>query len=377
MPSPLRVAGAVTAAILCLPYTAASAVGWETAVAVPMTVEHDTNPQLDSQNKKAVTRTIVAPDYNLVGVSDSDQWQFGFGLHLERSSDQSVSLDREDPKFRLGWQRETETGGFGLLAKYDESSSLTTGLEETGTQTLKDGTRTTQALAGNWSTAITERNTLAADTEYRTVSFDDDTQTDFDDLSAGVTWSHALSERLEPFARLAVTRYEPKEGGVGQGPAESSNSYSPAVGIKFEMSEQLQGSLRAGGNKVSNGGGGLNWQGGMDVRYVGERFEVSVDAGRSTVVSSEGGFTEVKQLRTSFSYAVDELTRAGFDASWQDNKGEQPNTMQQYSAWASRELSPFWTTRFSFTYKQRQEESLANASANIIGLSLIYSHPGF
>ncbi|MBT9531220.1 MAG: hypothetical protein IV111_13720 [Pseudomonas sp.] len=143
------------------------------------------------------------------------------------------------------------------------------------------------------------------------------------------------------------------------------------------MSEQLQGSLRAGGNKVSNGGGGLNWQGGMDVRYVGERFEVSVDAGRSTVVSSEGGFTEVKQLRTSFSYAVDELTRAGFDASWQDNKGEQPNTMQQYSAWASRELSSFWTTRFSYTYKQRQEESLANASANIIGLSLIYSHPDF
>mgnify|MGYP006157116235 CR=1 FL=1 len=85
MPSPLRVAGAVTAAILCLPCTAVSAVGWETAVAVPMTVEHDTNPQLDSLNKRAVTRTIVAPDYNLVGVSDSDQWQFGFGLHLERS----------------------------------------------------------------------------------------------------------------------------------------------------------------------------------------------------------------------------------------------------------------------------------------------------
>lgn len=377
MLSQLRTVGVVAAAFFWLPFTTASAVGWEAAVALPMTVEHDTNPQLDSQNKSAVTRTIVAPDYNLLGVSDTDQWQFGFGLHLERSSDQSVSLDREDPKLRLGWQRETETGNFGLLAKYDESSSLTTGLEETGTQTLKDGTRTTQALAGNWSTAMTERNTLATDTEYRIVTFDDDSQTDFDDLSAGVTWSHALNERLEPFVRLAVTRYEPKGGGTGQNLAESSNSYSPAVGVKFEMSEQFQGTLRAGGNKVSNGSGGLNWQGGMDVRYVGERFEVAVDAGRSTVVSSEGGFTEVKQLRTSFSYAVDELTRAGLDASWQDNKGEQPNTMEQYSAWASRELSPFWIARFSYTYKQRQEDNLASARADIIGLSLIYSHPDF
>ncbi len=373
----LRMICVLAAILLCLPFTDVSAASWDAAVVLPMTVEHDTNPLLDKQNKKAVTRTIVAPDYTLVGVTDNDELQFGFGMHLERSSDQSVSLDREDPKLSLGWQRENETGGFGLLVKYDESSSLTTGLEETGTLTKKDGTRKTYALAGNWSAAITERNTLAADSEYRTVSFDDNSQTDYNDLSSSFTWSHALTDRIEPFARFSVTHYEPKGHGEGVNGAESSNSYSPAVGVNFEMSEQLQGSLRAGGNKVSNSSGGLNWQGGMDLRYVGERFNASLDVGRSTVVSNEGGFTEVKQLRTSFSYAISELTRGGFEASWQDNKGEQPNTMQQYSAWLSGELSPFWTTRFSYAYKQRQEEGFPNANANVIGLTFVYSHPEF
>ena len=375
----LQVVRALTAATLCLMSFGVAATSWETAVALPMRVEHDTNPNLDSQDSKAVTRTILTPDYRLTGVSDNDQLQFAFGMHVERSSDLSVLPDREDPNLKLGWQREHEKGEFGLLAKYEESSSLITGLEETGTQANKDSTRKAHTLAGNWSTELTERNTLETDSAYSVVTFTDgdESQTDYDDFSAGLTWRHSLSERLEPFARLAATRYEPKGQGTDENNAESSTSYSPAVGVKFEMSEQFQGTLRGGGNKVSNSSGGLNWQGGLDLRYTGERSDIYLDAGRSTVVSNENGFTEVKHLRAGFSYAISELTSSGFDASWQDNQGDQPNTMQVYSAWISNELSPFWTTRLFYTYKQREENGLENANGNVIGLSLIYNHPDF
>ena len=374
-----QVVRALTAATLSLLSFGVAATSWEAAVALPMRVEHDTNPNLDSQDSKAVTRTIVTPDYQLTGVSENDQFQFGFGMHVERSSDLSVLPDREDPKLKIGWQREHERGAFGLLAKYEESSSLITGLEETGTQANKDSTRKAHTLAGNWSTAITERNTLEADSAYSVVTFTDgdDSQTDYDDYSAGLTWRHSLSERLEPFARLAATRYEPKGQGVDENSSESSTSYNPAVGIKFEMSEKLQATLRGGGNKVSNSSSGLNWQGGVDLLYTGERSTIYLDAGRNTVISNESGFTEVKQLKTGFSYAISELTRSGVDASWQDNQGDQPNTMQVYSAWISNELSPFWTTRLFYTYKQREEDGLENANGNVVGLSLIYSHPDF
>ena len=72
-----------------------------------------------------------------------------------------------------------------------------------------------------------------------------------------------------------------------------------------------------------------------------------------------------------------EKTSAGVDGSWQDNKGQTPNTMRQFAIWASRELSPFWVTRLSIAYKQRQQDGRPDASANILGVTLIYSHPDF
>ena len=61
----LQVVRALTAATLCLMSFGVAATSWETAVALPMRVEHDTNPNLDSQDSKAVTRTILTPDYRL------------------------------------------------------------------------------------------------------------------------------------------------------------------------------------------------------------------------------------------------------------------------------------------------------------------------
>ena len=112
------------------------------------------------------------------------------------------------------------------------------------------------------------------------------------------------------------------------------------------------------------------------MQYTGERFDAIVDAGRSTVASGDGGFVEADNLKGTFSYAIDEIRRTGFDASWQDTKGQTPNTLLNYSAWISQELSPFWIARLSFTYKERQQDGLPDASANIVGMTLIYSYPG-
>ena len=336
-----------------------------------MTVEHDTNPRLDDSDR-GITRTTLVPDYNLVGTFGRDELQLGIGMHLERSSDQSVSLDREDPKLRLGWQRESETGGYGLAAKYDESSSLFSSLEETGV-VASDGTRKQHALSGNWREAISERSSLASDVQYSSIDYDNQELTSYDDLSASFSWTYAVSERVEPFSRLALSRYMPE----GDAEEASSTSYSPTAGVRLALSERLEGTLRAGVNRISGGQGSTSWQGGFELLYTGERFAASLDAGRSTVASGEGGFAEVNQLRGTWRYVVDETTSAGFDASWQDNQGQTPNTMRQFAAWASRELSPFWVTRLSLAYKQRQQDGRPDASANILGMTLIYSHPDF
>jgi hypothetical protein len=364
--------GLITAGLTLCFSSAANAAIWHSAAAVSTTVEHDSNPLLSSDNKTAITRTIIAPSFQRIGTFGRDELRAGFGLNLERSSDATIIADREDPNLQLAWQRETETGGFGLTSRYSETSTLSDEVEQTGV-VATDGTQRTYALGGNWSSAVSERSTVASNTDYRRVKYDIDTLTSYDDISTSLNWSYAWSERIEPFTSFALSRYEPEDSSL----AASSNSYSPSAGLKLKISERLEGSVYVGGNKISGSEGGPSAQGGVDLRYEGERFDLSFDAGRSTVSSGEGGFSEVSSLSGAWSYAIDDISRVGLTASWQDSKGETPNTTQNFSAWASRGLSDFLSARFSLTYKQRQEDGLSEATANVLGLTLTYSHPDF
>jgi hypothetical protein len=350
----------------------AHAATWQSSIAVPSSVEYDSNPLLLTSGEKGVTRTIIAPEYSLVGTAGRDEFQFGLGAYVVRSSDTNIVTDREDPRLKLGWQRETETGGFGLTAKYEESSTLSTAVQETGV-VATDGTQKLYTLGGNWHTALSERSTLLNETDYTHVTYDIPTLINYDELANRLTWSYAWSEQTEVFTRLGVRRYEPEKGSAV---ASSSNSYTPTVGVNFQLSEQFKGTVYAGVNQVSGSGESPKGQGGLTLQYTGERFDAIVDAGRSTVASGDGGFVEADNLKGTFSYAIDEIRRTGFDASWQDTKGQTPNTLRNYSAWISQELSPFWIARLSFTYKERQQDGLPDASANIVGMTLVYSYPG-
>jgi len=368
----LRTAGVATA-ILILPCSGvADAATWQSAIVLPSTVEYDSNPVLATENKKGVTRTIIAPDYTLVGTSDRDQWRFGLGVNLVRSSDTSIVSDREDPNLQLGWQRETETGGFGLTAKYVESSTLSTAVQETGV-IATDGTQKLTSFGGNWSTALSERTTLVNETDYTHVTYDLNTLTNYDELSNRLSLNYAWSERVELFTRLGVKRYEPQQGSA----VPSSNSYTPTVGLNVEISERLKGALYAGVNQVSGSNSRPRGQGGFSLHYTGERVDTSIDAARSTVASGDGGFVEVDNLNGTWSYALDDTSRTGFDTSWQKTKGLTPNTLRNVGVWFSRDLSPFWVARLSFMYKELQQAGLPDATANVVGLTLTYSPPNF
>ncbi|WP_397449722.1 hypothetical protein [Pseudomonas sp. NA-150] len=366
----LRATGVATV-FLILPFPGvAYASIWQTTVAVPTTVEYDSNPTLATSGEKGVTRTIVAPDFGLVGAFGADQLQFGLGVNFVRSSDTDIIKNREDPDLRVGWERENEKGRFGLTARYVESSTLSDAVEQTGV-VATDGTQKLYTLAGNWSTALTERSTLENEIEYAHATYDVVTLTDYDELSARVGWRYAWNERTQVFTRFAARRYEPDQGSGVQ----SSNSYTPTVEIKYQFSERFEGALRLGVDQESGTSSGPTGQGGFDFHYKGERMDASIDVDRSSVASGQGGFAEVDRVQGSWSYALDEISRVGLDATWQDSKGQTPNTLQKYGAWASRELSPFWVMRLSLLYKERQQNALPDARANVIGLSLTYSFP--
>lgn len=305
-------------AILTLPCSGISYAGtWQSAVALPMTVEHDSNPLLLTTNEKAVTRTIIAPDYTLLGNFDQDQWTFGLGINVERSSDTDVVSNREDPRLSFGWQRETEKGGYGLTARYIESSTLSTEVQETGVTDSTDGTQKLSNIGGNWRSAVTERSTLVNEIDLTHVEYDTTTLTNYDELTNRLSWLYQWNERVELFTRFDATRYEPKDDTNTFG---SSNSYTGVAGVNFQISERFTGSVYGGMNEVSNSNSGPTGQGGANLRYTGERVESSVEASRSTIANGENGLVESDELRGNWSYLLDETSRVGVDGSWQKNQ---------------------------------------------------------
>jgi hypothetical protein len=310
---------------------------WEQSLSLPATIEHDSNLPLSTTNKQGVSRLILVPAYSLIGTYGIDEFQAGLGFNVERSSDQRVSADREDPNLLLGWRRLTETGEFSLTTAYQEVSSRAAELENTGTIT-PDSTQKTRSLRGLWRSAVTDVSTLTVDADYKNVSYDAGTQTDYQNLAAGISWNYTWSERIEPFLRVSASHYDPDRTTVT---AAKSDYYSGTAGVKVKASENLDWTAQGGPGKVSGRTGGTGWQGSIDMQYRGGGYDVTLNAGRSVTVSGSEGFAVANRVAGTFRYPIDDRREAGLTASWQDNKGDNPNTFQQLGAWASHELSPF------------------------------------
>jgi hypothetical protein len=343
---------------------------WQSSVVVPTTVEYDSNPLLLTSDEKGVMRTLIEPTYNLVGTFDRDQLTLGLGVHVLHASDTSVQQNREDPDLSLGWRRDTEKGHFGLRAQYLESSTLSGTVLDTGVVTSTDGTQKMSILSGDFSHALSARTTFDNETRYSHATYDVATLTGYDEWANTSTLTYAWNERTDLFSGLRLRRYEPDQSDT----AVASNSYTPTVGLQYQISDRLTGRAHVGVSQVS-GSSGRRGEGGVLLDYRGIRHTASFSAERTTVASAQGGFAQLDLVHGMWSYAVDELTRVGLDAQWQDSKGQSPNTLQTYSAWASREFSPAWDLRLSLMYKERQQSGVPDAAATIVGLTLTYRYP--
>lgn len=93
------------------------------------------------------------------------------------------------------------------------------------------------------------------------------------------------------YSRFGARRYEPEQDQT----ATASNSYSPAIGVKYQFSERLSADAHVGVTEVSGDEGGQRGEGGVALLYTGARADASFTAERSTVASAEGGFAELDQ----------------------------------------------------------------------------------
>lgn len=330
--------------------------------------EYDSNARLSDKDKQSVWRYTAAPRYTVSVVDDNNRWYTDAGLRVQRSSNKTISQDRNDPNVTAGWEREFERGNFSLVGHYAKDTTRFTEFDGTGILD-KDGTSTTKSIGANWSYLLTERLNFSVGGQYLNTVYSGGNFTNYVTKSANSTLSYDWNELISPFVQVSFTDFKPD--GFGR-VATQSQSYSG--GANVVLSPRFNFNASVGVNHTTPAGNG--WIANSSANYIGERYTVHGTLGRNVSASSIGSFQESDRLLVGYNYDLSEISRLGADFSWRKNKSLNDSETKQISGSYSRDLSDNWKMKLSLQIKNLKNTN-QSASANVLGITFTYNTPEF
>ncbi len=358
-------------AILVLNSGQSWADAWQQTGSARVSTEYESNPAMSPSNPEDVKRVLFEPSYSLTRIIGENELMTGIALQIARSSNQSLSPNRDNPRIFLNWKRQYENGELGVASRYAEIATRDAGVDLTGTAPLAS-TRASRTLSGRWSNALSEHSTLSADSNYERVSYTNGNYIDYATRSGSIMLNYAWNEYKTSFLQILHTDYDPAKDNT---PSSFTNFI--VAGLNWRSSDTLDGILTVGKAKVSDGV--INSQGTVTVRYTGERNHLSLSLIRQIAPNSLGGFVTTDQANGSWSYSLSEKTDTGIDLMWQQSHFTAADiTNSTTGAWVQHDLNPFWGLR---TYYQERRilygVSAGGASSYILGFTLVYTRTGF
>ena len=343
---------------------------WRQAGTARILTEYDSNPAMTPEYHKGIWRSLFEPGYKLRRTGGASELNAGIALQIVRSSNQTLSQNREDPSMLLDWKRQNNSGEIGLSAKYDQVETRIAESDSTGLA-FTDSTRTSRVLSARWNDAMSARSTLALDGAYNDVSYQGGAFVDYIARSSSMMVSYALSERNTSFFKMSYADSIP----TGNNPP--SRFASAIFGWNWKASDYLEGFLQAGKTKISDANFGK--QGAAEVKYRGQRTELALNADRQITPSGLGGFATADQAKVAGGYDVSERNKIGIDFIWRKNRSITDTINRTAGIWLQQDIHSFLGVRTNFLHKTSTGNGIGvgAASSNILSLSLIYTHTDF
>lgn len=340
---------------------------WQHAILSRVSTEFDTNPAMSPTYPGGVWRALLEPSYTLMGSVGANELKAGLTLQMARSSNQTLSHNRDDPSVFFDWSRQSNAGEFGISSRYAEIATRDAGIDATGLVPTAS-TRASSTMSGRWSKALSERSTLSADGAYEGVSYKGGSYINYATRSGGLKLSYAVSERSTPFLSVSGTNYVP----VGGGP--SSRIANTTLGFNWKA-EYIDWTMQVGNTKRS--GGNTDLQGALAVQYTGQQAQLGLNADRRVSSSGLGGFVAADQVNGSWSYVLSEHSRTGINIGWRKNRSLTDDVSRNTDVWLQRDLNSFWVLRTHYLHRIREGGGVGGASSNTLGLSFVYTRSGF
>jgi hypothetical protein len=343
---------------------------WQNTVTSRVSTEFDTNPSMSPTYPGGVWRALYEPGYMLVGEDGPNELKAGLGFQIERSSNQTLSRNRDSPTVYIDWLRRSEVGEFDISSKYAEIATRNAGVDATGQGLIGGTTRASRILSGSWINSLSERSSLNVDGSYEDVTYKGGGFVNYVTQTGGFKFSYAWSEQSTPFIRVSDQKYVPSEGGSSIGLA------SALLGLDLKA-EDISWILQAGKSKDTEGNTDLLVS--ILAHYIGPRAQLDLSADHLVLPSGLGGFVNVDEKKISWRYALSDNSNTGFDLDKRINSHSVINngTSTMTGIWIERDLNSFWKVRTYYSHWLNKMVGVNGAYSNTIGLSLNYANPDF
>lgn len=402
-----RLIFAWSAALLCaVPLSAANAAGFNSVFDLDTSAEYNSNPALvPDAIAEPVWLGIATPQFTTYRSVDGHSLELEAALRLQRSSDEDLSRNREDPKVGLTWNRAGERSNLLASALYEESSTRLTELEDTNL-VLLDGTRSDLSANLEWTYQLSRRQEFEATATLTDATFENSPLVDFESLTGSLGYSVRATESLRPFVNLTAVRFVPDEEGAAGRPVAESEMVGLGLGLSVQLNsfwtvEATGSAVRLDSNPsadaavpfdpdtaapVDAGATALDgdaWNAEARVEYRGARTRFSASGGRTTAPSAAGAPVEADVANIMLSRDTSAVSQVGLSVQWRRNSGAVENEISGGELYYERRLSETWTVRSAWAYRERQQLADAvfdnplfgDASAHVITLSLEYRGP--
>ncbi len=336
-------------------------------VTVPSSVEHETNPELVENDKQSIWRYTTTPTYTISAVDNTDRWFGTAALRLQRSSNKSISVDREDPLITLGWERGLERGTFKLLGNYEKNSIRSTEFKRTGVVNA-DGDEITKSMLAEWSRLLTERLTLTLNGKLQKTEYTTGDLVDFSTQDIGSNLSYQLNQKVDVFGILNFSKFSPDD----QSGDERVMKY--LAGAKIQLNPNLVIIGAAGWNKISSTG--YSMIGNASFEYVFDRHTLYGRLERSTNPTGESNLLKSDRASLTYDYKLSDTSKLGSDFSWSKNYSESTSRTLGLGGYYAREISDRWAMKF-YVDMRELKDNIKTVNSEIAGISFTYSTPQF
>jgi hypothetical protein len=361
----------VLASAVIFSNNAGAAIVLEHSGTVKIGTDYHSNIQfLNDKQAESVYIYSIVPEYKISVLDDKNKWYGSVGVSLERSSNKTISDDREDPFGKIGWQRELESGKLGLVADYSKQSSRTSQFTETGVLAA-DGSTVAKSIEAEWLYSISPKLDLTTTAGYNESTFSGVSElSDYNTKEVGVELMYILNERVKPYASILATDY--KANGVLDSNRIRYQTYRFGTDVTLNPNFGFNASA---GMVQFNSSSQDEWIAGLSTTYTGNRYALTGTLERTVYPTGLSRIDVGDRLKADYSYSLSEKSAFGVGLGLTQNNSDLKT--QDFTGFYDRDLTRSWLMHVAVGARYSKSPGQESVDDTSVGIFFTYTSPKF